>query len=116
METLRYFMSGRPFRFLPTNALYFLVVGQGLILLSNTVRQCCQPWPVGVVGWSLWVLPVTALLPLALVVQAAVREYLGRTDRPRRFWHIPDLQLGSGEEKTESGQEQFSWKKGAKNL
>lgn len=97
---MRYLLFGRPFRHVPTSGLYFLVLGEGLILTTNTVRQCHQPWPTEPVTGLLWVLPAGALLLLALVFQAAAREYAGRADKPRRFWHLPNLlTTGSGEEK-----------------
>ena len=97
---MRYFLFGRPFRHVPTAGLYFLLVGEGLILAVNTVRQCRQPVPTEFLAWLVWLLAVGALGLLALVVQAAAREYAGRADRPRRFWQLPDLlTAGSGGQK-----------------
>jgi hypothetical protein len=104
---MRYFLTGRPFRLLPTSGLYFLVVGEGLILATNTVRQCRMPWPTEFVTWLMWLLAAGALLLLALVFQAAVREYVRRADKPRRFWQMPNLlTIGSGEEKGPSQKNQ----------
>lgn len=100
---MRYFLFGRPFRFLTTSGLYFMVLGQSIILTSNTMRQCRQAWPTEPLGWTMWALAVGALGLLALVVQAAAREYARRTDRPRRFWQVPNLlTIGSGEQKAEA--------------
>jgi hypothetical protein len=99
---VRYFLFGRPFRYLPTSGLYFLLLGEGIILATNTMRQCRQAWPTEPVSWLLWLLAVGALGLLALVVQAAAREYAGRADRPHRFWQVPRLlNIGSGEQKVE---------------
>ncbi len=96
---MRYFLNGRPFRHVPTSGLHFLLLGQGIMLASNTVRQCRQDWPIDPLGWLLWGLAVAALGLLALVVQAAAREYAWRPDKPKRFWRVPDLlTTGSGKQ------------------
>jgi hypothetical protein len=74
-----------------TKGLYFLILGEGIILVSNSVRVILLGWPAGVIGWGLALLSLGALLLLLLVVQAAVREYWGRADKPRQFWKLPNL-------------------------
>lgn len=88
---MKYFLTGRPFRHVATKGLYFLILGQGIILLNNGVRVVRQGWPVGLIEWGLAMLSTGALALLLLVVQAAVREYWGRADKPRQFWKFPDL-------------------------
>jgi hypothetical protein len=85
---LRYFLIGRPFRHLSTTGAQLLTVGNGLALASGVARTVWLGWPSGVVGWLVWALPFGALALLALVVQAAAREYYRRPDRPRHLWHI----------------------------
>lgn len=98
---MKYFLFGRPFRHLPTSRLYFLILGEGIILATNIVCQCRQPWPTEPLGGAILALALAALGLLAMVVQAAAREYAGRADRPHRLWLIPDpLNVGSGEKKT----------------
>lgn len=88
---MKYFLTGRPFRHVPTKGLYFLMVGESLILLVNTARVVGAGIPQGGIGWLLALLSAGALGLLLLVVQAAVREYAQRPDKPRQFWKMPNL-------------------------
>lgn len=88
---MKYFLTGRPFRHVPTKGLYFLVVGEGIILLVNTWRVIGSGIPSDGFGWLMAALATGALGLLLLVVQAAVREYWGRADKPRQFWKMPNL-------------------------
>jgi hypothetical protein len=85
---MKFFLTGRPFRTIPTNGVQLLLVGNSISLASGFMRQFWLGWPVGLAGWLIWSLPALALGLLALVVQAAAREYYQRPDRPRRLWHI----------------------------
>lgn len=85
---VKYFLFGRPFHHLSTTGAQLMTVGNGIGLISGAVRTIWLGWPVGWAGWLIWLLPVSTLALLALVVQAAAREYYRRPDRPRHLWHL----------------------------
>lgn len=89
---LRYFISGRPFRHVPTPGLHYLLVGHAIMLGTALLRQG-YAWPINWLTGSVWALSWVALGLLGLTTWSAGRELVGRPDRPRPFWKLPRLLL-----------------------
>jgi hypothetical protein len=85
---VKYFLYGRPFRHLSTTGVQLMTVGNGIGLTSGISRTIWLGLPTGWASWLIWLFPLLALALLAVVVQAAAREYYRRPDRPKHIWHI----------------------------